>query len=112
MMRKFVRANTYQSQQLIHDPDGLGWKTHTTYGTSRILQVLGPDAARRSPATKSFFLETRVFEIGRSVLWSEKSPLARPEWLALNQDLSTPEEWLSGGAVLNMMLQASSLCSR
>lgn len=97
--------------ELIHDPTGSGWIKHTMSGTSKLLEVLGSEACR-SGDLRCFFFETRMFEIGRAVLFSERCFLAAPAWLALNEMRSTGESGRFEDAVMEIMIRCSCLCSR
>ena len=96
----------------MYDPTGAGWIKHTMYGTSRLLQLLGPKACRSGEA-RNFFLEVRVFEVSRAVLFSESSFLVTPPWLALINHLRCESEIVHPKeALLDVMSHCADLCSR
>lgn len=101
-------------KQLMYDKTGEGWVKHILYGTSRILQLRGPDAHLSGPG-RSFYLTVRVFEICRSIIYSEPTFLSHPKWKSLMveikredpSDLLHPKEDL-----FDLMIECSSLAQR
>lgn len=83
----------------MRDSSGLNWLSHFCHGTSRILQLFGPETlTSTAPCFKQrrdFFLATRVFEISRSLIYSSDSFLSEPIW---TEALSL--FWLGEGAVM------------
>ncbi|THY51883.1 hypothetical protein D6C98_05487 [Aureobasidium pullulans] len=98
--------------ELMYDPTGEGWIQHTMYGTSKILQHLGPDAFR-SGLGLNFFHQMRMFEVSRSLIFSESSFLVEAPWRDLMKGTSTdnmsdhPIE-----SLLALMLRCSDHCFR
>ncbi|KAK5999443.1 hypothetical protein QM012_005444 [Aureobasidium pullulans] len=98
--------------ELMYDPTGQGWIKHTMYGTSKILQHLGPEVFQ-SGLGLSFFNQMKMFEVSRSLIFSESSFLVEKSWLGLThtfnmQDSNThPIEEL-----LNLMVRCSDHCAR
>lgn len=96
----------------MYDPTGQGWIQHTMYGTSKILHHLGPDAFR-SGLGLNFFCQMRMFEVSRSLIFSESSFLAEPPWLDLASGVTIgdndnhPIE-----SLLTVMVQCSDHCFR
>jgi hypothetical protein len=83
------------------------------YGTSRLLEILGPEACLQSRA-KNVFQEARIFEISRSMLFGEPTFLTSANWRAVVESSSDlgkeAEDHMS--AVLDCMSQCADLCSR
>ena len=96
----------------MYDPTGQGWIKHTMFGTSKILELLGADACRTGEA-RDFFLEVRVFEVSRAVLFTSSTILAQPAWVELSKELwAGTEGWHPKEALLDLMIQCSDLASR
>jgi hypothetical protein len=70
----------------MYDVTGEGWVKHILYGTSSILKFRGPEA-HLTGSGRSFFLAIRLFEICRSLIYSEPSFLSEPKWLAISNGL-------------------------
>ena len=95
----------------MYDKTGEGWMKHIFYGTSKILQLRGPKACLTGPG-RSFYLTVRVFEVCRSLIYSEPTFLSQPKWRSLmiemrKQDLNGtlhPKEHL-----FDLMIRCSSL---
>jgi len=84
------------------------------YGTSQILQSLGPDGCRTG-SNREFLLEIRIFEIARSMLFGERSFLATKPWIDLMQEMWLDDyavEWSPRERLLDIMTLTSDLCVR
>ncbi|KAL3424964.1 hypothetical protein PVAG01_04245 [Phlyctema vagabunda] len=100
--------------ELMYDVSGEGWVKHILYGTSKVLECRGP-RAHLSGSGRSFFLTVRVFEICRSLIYSEPSFLNKPEWRALMEEMWVGDlscEWHPKEALFDLMLSCSSLATR
>ncbi|KAH0284074.1 hypothetical protein M436DRAFT_75823 [Aureobasidium namibiae CBS 147.97] len=98
--------------ELMYDPTGEGWIKHTMFGTSRILQHLGPEAFR-SGLGLSFFNQMRMFEVSRSLLFSESSFLVQSPWMNLmDTDINTVNDVHPMNDLLNLMIKCSDHCAR
>lgn len=96
----------------MYDPTGEGWITHTMFGTSRILQHLGPEAFR-SGLGLSFFNQMRMFEVSRSLLFSESSFLVESPWMDLmDANIATETDAHPIHDLLNLMIKCSDHCAR
>lgn len=96
----------------MYDPTGEGWIKHTMFGTSKILQHLGPKAFR-SGLGLSFFNQMRMFEVSRSLLFSESSFLVESPWMDLMHSNATPEIDIHPiHDLLNLMIRCSDHCAR
>ncbi len=84
------------------------------YGTSKILQLLGPDQFRTG-AARNFFLEFRTFEVTRAIIFNDRSFLSQPPWSDFGSNMWTNEyvlEWSPMERLLDIMLLISNLCAR
>lgn len=98
----------------MYDVSGEGWVKHILYGTSKILQVRGPEAHLTGPG-RSFFLTVRIFEICRSLIYTEPSFLFIDDWVSLmgrmwEGDFAT--EWHPKEALFDIMTSGASLSCR
>jgi hypothetical protein len=66
----------------MYDKTGEGWLKHILHGTSKILQLRGPQARLVDPG-RGFYLIVRVFEICRSLIYSKPTFLGQPKWKSL-----------------------------
>ena len=99
------------SKQLMYDASGDGWVKHFLYGTSKMLQIRGPEA-HLSGKGRSFFLIVRVFEICRSLIYSDPSFLWEDGWISLMNKLwddPTTTDWHPREALIDLMISCSSL---
>lgn len=93
----------------MYDVTGEGWVKHILYGTSSILQLRGPEA-HRTGTGRTFFLSIRLFEICRSLIYSEPSFLSEPKWLAVTNELwSDQTEVHPKEEMFDLMLACSTL---
>lgn len=95
----------------MYDPTGEGWIRHTMFGTSRILQHLGPEAFR-SGLGLSFFTQMRMFEVSRSLLFSESSFLVETPWMEMMHLDIVPDDIHPIHDLLNLMIRCSDHCAR
>jgi hypothetical protein len=98
--------------QLMYDPTGEGWIKHTMFGTSKILQHLGSEAFR-SGVGLSFFNQMKMFEVSRSLLFSESSFLVENSWVNLMH--TNTIMYLDVHPIhnlLNLMIRCSDHCAR
>jgi len=81
------------------------------YGTSRIVQLLGPTVFIDTDA-QTFFLTFRVFEICRSLIYSESSFLYRNIWKNISKQIwqgHSDGAWRAKEELLDLMLECSEL---
>jgi hypothetical protein len=83
----------------MRDSTGVNWLSHFLHGTCTILQLQHPDSLLGSGAhneqRRVFFLATRIFEVARSLIYSEPTFLSDPEWVHAMLQL-----WQNEGALL------------
>ena len=98
----------------MYDETGLGWLPHMLHGTSKILQLVGPDHFRIG-AARGFFLELRIFEAVRTIVFNETSFLTQQPWTDLLGDMWNSDhdlEWHPKEGLLDIMVLVSDLCAR
>jgi hypothetical protein len=96
------------------DVTGEGWVKHMLYGTSKMLQLRGPEA-HLTGSGRSFFLTVRVFEICRALIYSETTFLCHPNWVSLmikiwSEDLNNT--WHPKESLFDLMITCSALSHR
>jgi hypothetical protein len=83
----------------MRDSTGLNWLSHFLHGTCTILQLQRPESlacpGAHNSQKRSFFLTTRIFEIARSLIYTEPTFLSEPAWAAALVEL-----WENEGAAL------------
>ncbi|KAM6520181.1 hypothetical protein FALCPG4_013734 [Fusarium falciforme] len=72
--------------ELMSDTTGQGWVQHLVHGTSNALVATGPWAFE-SGLGKRFFMEIRIFEVCRAIIFNEPTFLADPGWQSLSAKL-------------------------
>lgn len=98
--------------ELMYDDTGDGFVKHFLYGTSRILQLRGPEAHLSGPG-KAFFQSVRVFEICRALIFAEPTFLCEPSWTkAMERIWNDGEAWHPKEALFDLMITCSSLSYR
>lgn len=100
--------------ELMCDVSGEGWVKHILYGTSKILQVRGPEAHLEGRG-RSFFLTFRPFEICRSLIYSEPSFLSEYSWRNLMTRMWDGElagQWHPKEELFDLIVTCSSLAIR
>ncbi|KEQ60476.1 uncharacterized protein M437DRAFT_77211 [Aureobasidium melanogenum CBS 110374] len=98
--------------ELMYDPTGQGWIKHTMYGTSKLVQFLGPEAFR-SGLGLSFFTQTKMFEVSRCLIFSESSFLIQKPWMELHYSSDSSESDTHPlDDLLDLMIKCSDHCAR
>lgn len=100
--------------ELMYDVSGKGWVQHMLYGTSRILQLRGPER-HLSGAGRSFFLTVRVFEICRALIFSTPTFLMETEWKELTEQIwdgDGRKDWHPKEGLYDLMICCVELSSR
>lgn len=96
----------------MYDPTGQGWIKHTMYGTSKLVQFLGPEAFR-SGLGLSFFNQMKMFEVSRCLIFSESSFLVEKAWMRLHYSSDSCESDTHPlDDLLNLMIKCSDHCAR
>ena len=96
------------------DITGDGWVKHILYGTSKILQLRGPEA-HLTGRGRSFFLTVRVFEIVRSCFYPEPTFLGQHAWTSLMGRMWVGDraaEWHPKEDLLDLLTSCSDLGHR
>jgi hypothetical protein len=68
----------------MYDSTGVGWNAHMGFGTSVLLEALGP-ASFCEPQSLAIYREIRLFEISRAALFQQSTILASDRWLVFDQ---------------------------
>jgi hypothetical protein len=68
----------------MYDSTGVGWNAHMGFGTSVLLDALGPDSFCE-PQSLAIYREIRLFEITRAALFQQSTILASDRWRAFDQ---------------------------
>ncbi|KAH7308839.1 hypothetical protein BKA65DRAFT_543657 [Rhexocercosporidium sp. MPI-PUGE-AT-0058] len=99
--------------ELMYDVTGSGWVKHILYGTSRMLQLRGPDA-HLTGRGRSFFLTVRIFEISRSLTFSEPTFLNDRPWVELMEKMWVQDvsDWHPKEKMYDLMLETQGLGER
>lgn len=98
----------------MYDVSGEGWIKHILHGTSKILQLRGADA-HSTGRGRSFFMIVRVFEICRSLIYSEPTFLHQKSWKAVMNKIWEGDlggEWHPKESLFDLMLDCSALSQR
>ncbi|KAF7547428.1 hypothetical protein G7Z17_g7747 [Cylindrodendrum hubeiense] len=74
--------------ELMSDSTGEGWVQHIVHGTSKALVASGPLSCQSSFG-KRFFMEVKIFEVCRAIIFNEPTFLAQAKWKALTARLQT-----------------------
>ncbi|KAH6983432.1 hypothetical protein BKA56DRAFT_482874 [Ilyonectria sp. MPI-CAGE-AT-0026] len=74
--------------ELMSDSTGQGWVQHIVHGTSKALVASGPLSCQSSFG-KRFFMEVKIFEVCRAIIFNEPTFLAQSKWKALSAKLQT-----------------------
>ncbi|CAM1509580.1 Fc.00g033190.m01.CDS01 [Cosmosporella sp. VM-42] len=96
--------------ELMSDSTGDGWVQHIVHGTSSALVASGPMTCQ-SGIGRRFFMEVKIFEVCRAIVFNEPTFLATPEWAALSSDLRSKSgiSWNSLDALLDVIVMCSTL---
>ncbi|KPM44919.1 hypothetical protein AK830_g1635 [Neonectria ditissima] len=97
--------------ELMSDSTGQGWVQHIVHGTSKALVASGPLACQASFG-KRFFIEVKIFEVCRAIIFNEPTFLAQSECKALSVKLQTEHveaEMHPLGELLDIIVSCSSL---
>ncbi|KAL7809322.1 hypothetical protein V8C44DRAFT_366232 [Trichoderma aethiopicum] len=84
------------ASQLISASSGDAWAKHMFYGTSKVLQLAGPDACS-SPLQQRLFSAFRVLEANRAILYGDATFLSENKWklhLTASQKHAEPPDFI------------------
>jgi hypothetical protein len=95
------------------EPSDINWGKHFQYGTSALLQLLGPQRCMVGFG-RECFLTLRIFEISKALLYNESTFLSKSAWLDLVQTLrnNSGEIFNSKETLYDLMVCCSSLFLR
>lgn len=89
------------------DTSGMGWLQHMVHGTAKGLAASGPSICA-TPAGARMFLQAKMFEVCRTIVFNDQSFLTRPEWRKASEQLWTngsfSAEWRPLDALVDLML--------
>ncbi|KAI5456727.1 hypothetical protein BGZ63DRAFT_88008 [Mariannaea sp. PMI_226] len=100
--------------ELMTDASGEGWIKHLVHGTSKALVACGPQTCRSGPGQR-FFMEIKIFEVCRSVVYNEPSFLLQPGWKELSNKSQADTQSVCAhplDELLNIIVCCSSLLVR
>lgn len=90
------------------DSTGQGWIQHLVHGTASALVATGPLTFESGPG-RSFFLEIKIFEVCRAIIFNESTFLAVKEWRELSVRLQAPGQPHPLDTLLDIVVMCSSL---
>jgi hypothetical protein len=95
----------------MNDSTGEGWLQHLIHGTSQALIASGPSTCISGPCRR-FFIESKIFEVCRAIVFNQPSFLAEEKWMSLSASLrassmSSSQQALD--ALLDIVVKCSSL---
>src|SRR5436190_873087 len=94
------------------DVTGTGWLKHMMYGTSKIMQLRGPER-HLTGSGREFFLTFRVFEICRALIYSTNTYLAERKWRDLTEEIKNDGvDWHPKEALFDLMISVSELSNK
>ncbi|KAL7920746.1 fungal-specific transcription factor domain-containing protein [Trichoderma austrokoningii] len=98
--------------ELMVEPSGDGWVKHMLYGTSKVLQLAGPDA-QQSTLQKKLFNAFQVLEANRAILYGDDTFLSQGKW-SLNKETKTKQAIFPDpmAKMIGLMIQTSNFSKR
>ncbi|KAF3056906.1 hypothetical protein CFAM422_012570 [Trichoderma lentiforme] len=98
--------------ELMSESSGEGWAKHMFYGTSKVLQLAGPDAYASS-LQRRLLNAFRVLEANRTIMFGDATFLSESEWRVYNsinhETAETPDFTAS---ITELMIQTSAFSKR
>lgn len=92
------------------DSTGYGWIQHIVHGTSQALVASGSKSYRTGYG-KRFFMEAKIFEVCRAIIFNEPTFLTMPEWIRLSSDLRQDVDEGFNYHPLDILLDIITKCS-
>ncbi|KAL7947116.1 fungal-specific transcription factor domain-containing protein [Trichoderma barbatum] len=93
--------------ELMSESSGEGWAKHMFYGTSKVLQLAGPNA-RASPLRQRLLNAFRVLEANRAILYGDATFLSESKWkLQNNSKVKQAEAPDFMASITELMIQTS-----
>lgn len=104
---KYKFSDITNTAKLMAEPTGDGWAKHMFYGTSKVLQLAGPDA-NLSTLQKRLFNAFRVLEANRAILYGDGTFLSKGRW-SLNKRIRTKQDKIPDPMteITELMIQTS-----
>ncbi|CAG9998590.1 unnamed protein product [Clonostachys byssicola] len=100
--------------ELMVDSSGQRWVQHLVHGTSKALVAIGPQACVGS-LPQRFFMEIKIFEVCRAIVFNDSSFLMQDEWIAFSKRVQStidPSNLHPFDDLLDIILRCASLRSR
>ncbi|KAL2819213.1 hypothetical protein BJX63DRAFT_382711 [Aspergillus granulosus] len=99
--------------ELMVDPSGEGWAKHMLSGTSKLLQIAGPEPTM-TVSRRTFFEVFRVLEASRAIIYGHSTILSTPGWVDLQLEISRREttRWNGMDEILSLMIRVSTFSAR
>ncbi|KAJ0419179.1 hypothetical protein BJY00DRAFT_314248 [Aspergillus carlsbadensis] len=99
--------------ELMVDPSGEGWAKHMLSGTSKLLQLAGPENGMTG-SRRTFFDVFRVLEATRAIIYGHNTILAAPGWVDLQRETSSQITtcWKGMDEILSLMIRVSTFSAR
>lgn len=100
--------------KLMVDPSGQRWVQHLVHGTSKALVAIGPHACVGS-LSQRFFMEIKIFEVCRAIVFNDSSFLMQAEWIAFSKRVQSTidtSNFHTFDDLLDIILRCASLRSR
>lgn len=100
--------------KLMVDPSGQRWVQHLVHGTSKALVAIGPHACVGS-LPQRFFMEIKIFEVCRAIVFNDSSFLMQAEWIAFSKRVQSTidtSNFHTFDDLLDIILRCASLRSR
>lgn len=88
----------------------MGWVQHMVHGTGRGLEAEGPSICK-TEAGATFYLQAKVFEVVRTILFNAPTFLTRPEWLRASKEVWKSPAFKDAWRPLDSLLDIMALCS-
>ncbi|KAJ3474979.1 hypothetical protein NLG97_g9623 [Lecanicillium saksenae] len=95
--------------ELMSDITGMGWLQHMVHGTAKGLDASGPSICLTATGAR-MFLQAKMFEVCRTIVFNDRSFLTRPEWMKASQALWSHEAFANEWQPLDSLVDIMLLC--
>lgn len=95
----------------MNESSGERWLQHMVHGTAKGMEAIGPSLCSSASGTR-LFIQARVFEVCRTILFNESTFLTEPLWAKASRKLwlgDFASEWRPLDSLLDIMVMISSL---